>query len=610
MTKTGRKAGKRISVYLAVGLVVALSFWLIDSLLDTFVFTEESFMENLIRPEPIEAWMRVVIMSMVVLVFYAFGLVKKRKEIEMELRRSEAGLKEAQRVAEMGSWERNISTGKHRWSDETFRIFGLEPQEKTPTFELFISFVHPDEKNFVEAAIAEAVTGERPYDIEFRIINRQGEVRNVHSKARLIHDEDGRVRLIKGAVQDVTERVRAEEEKDSLQAQLLHSQKMEAIGRLTGGIAHDFNNLMTAVNTLSGMGKRKARGEEPFTTYFAEINNACKRAITLTRQLSIFSRKRPVNRETVYVNDLIKNNLTGIISSLIGEKIILQYDLSPKLSPVEADRSNIEQVILNLVVNSKDAMEDGGSLTIRTANKQLDEKKNEVCGRAGTTRFVSIEVADTGTGMEKEVMDKIFEPFYTSKPPGKGSGLGLSVDYGIVDGLNGCIEVKSEPGSGSVFTVLLPASSASMEKAEGAVTEPKSGDEDTTGEYRGGGELILLVEDEELVNSTTTRLLAENGYRVEGARDLYTAERIFKNRGGDVALLLTDIALPDGNGLELAGKLSLAKPGLRVLLFSGYTNYDTVISKIDEEGYGFIEKPFEANFLLKAVRVAIYGEEK
>ncbi len=609
MSSTGRKADIRISVYLAVGLAAALCFWLGDSLLDTFVFTEESFMVNLIRPEPIEAWMRVIVMSMVVLVFYALGLVKKSRKIEKELRGSEASLNEAQRVAGMGSWERNLSTGELHWSDETFRLFGLTPQEIAPTFEDFRGFVHPDDWNYVEESIKETVTAGLPYNIEFRIINKQGEVRYVHAKARVLLNEYGEAKLLRGTTQDITERVRAEEEKDNLHAQLLHSQKMEAIGRLTGAVAHDFNNLMTAVNTLSGMGKRKAAGSEPFTTYFTEINNACKRAITLTRQLSIFSRKRPVSREPVSVNDLIKSGLAGIISSLIGEKTVLEYDLSPELSPVETDRSNIEQVILNLVVNVRDAMGGGGSLTVRTANKTLDGKKYAVCGRAGTTRFISIEVTDTGAGMEKEVMDKVFEPFYTTKPAGKGSGLGLSVAYGIVDGLNGCIEVESEPGRGSVFTVLLPASE---EKAESALPEPKEGaflGVEDPGKYRGGGELILLVEDEELVSSATTRLLVENGYRVAGARDLHAAEKIFKSRGGEVALLFTDMGLPDGNGLELAAKLSLERPGLRALLFSGYTNYESVMSEIEEEGYGFIEKPFETNSLLKAVSVALYGEE-
>ncbi len=434
------------------------------------------------------------------------------------------------------------------------------------------------------------------------ILSNTGEERTISWHNTFLTEEDGEISASLSCGEDITERLRAEEEKKELQSQFLHSQKMEAIGRLTGGIAHDFNNLMTAVKTISNLGIAKSGDEsELLGTYFKEINNASRQAISLTRQLSIFSRKKPLKLESVHINELIEKNLMGIISSLVGEKVRLSYDLPEELWPVSADRSNIEQVIMNLVINARDALMGEGIITIRTGNEESRKRRCiEFCDKPATGRFAFIEVTDNGTGMEEDAIQKIFEPFYTTKTPGKGTGLGLSVVYGIVESLNGCIDVDSEPGRGTTFSIYLPACDKECLEAEAVISKPEPGED-----YRGEGELIFLVEDEELVYKVTRELLIDNGYRVEGASNKREALELFKGIGGEAVMLLSDITLPDGNGLELAEELLKIRPELKAVLFSAHTDYKMNLPRIKELGFGFIEKPFEIPDLLKAVREKI-----
>ena len=280
------------------------------------------------------------------------------------------------------------------------------------------------------------------------ILSKTGEERTISWHNTFLRGGDGRINASLSCGEDITERLRAEEEKKELQNQFLHSQKMEAIGRLTGGLAHDFNNIMTAVKTLSNLGiARTSESDAPLGTYFKEINNASMQAISLTRQLSIFSRKKPLILESVYINEIVEKNLMGIISSLVGDKVRLIYDLSEELLCINADRSNIEQIMMNLVINARDAVVGEGLITIRTGNGETNKQRcTAVCNKPPTGKLVFIEVSDTGSGIEEEALQKIFEPFYTTKTPGKGTGLGLSVVYGIVESLNGSIDVDSEPG--------------------------------------------------------------------------------------------------------------------------------------------------------------------
>lgn len=416
-----------------------------------------------------------------------------------------------------------------------------------------------------------------------------------------VPEEEQFLEMTANTLAGIIVRKRAEEEREALQAQLLHSQKMEAIGRLTSGIAHDFNNLMTAVKTLSSLGGKKAEEGGLLQSYFTEINNASKRATALTRQLSLFSKKGPVVCETVNINSIIETNLSGIISSLIGSSITLTYELSPDLWTIEADTSNIEQIIMNLIINAKDAMPGGGSLTVRTENNNIKETSCTVCTGPLSGRYVSFEVTDTGVGMEKDTVQKIFEPFFTTKPTGKGTGLGLSVIYGIVNSLNGSIDVASAPGDGSAFRIYLPACAEEEECSDGPHPLHAS---DVLADY-GGGELILFVEDDEMVHEVTGRLLMENGYRVEGAATLAEASELFKKFRGEVGLLLSDVTLPDGNGIEFAKELAKVEPGLSVILYSGQVDYGSHLTSFKELGFEFIEKPFEIPAFLEAVKKAL-----
>ncbi|MEE8573914.1 MAG: PAS domain S-box protein, partial [Thermodesulfobacteriota bacterium] len=419
---------------------------------------------------------------------------------------------------------------------------------------------------------------------------QDGEERYVHTVKTPLFGDKGDVAAILGIFWDITERMRTEEDKERLQAQLLHSQKMEAIGQLTGGIAHDFNNIMTSVSTLSQLGIMDAAGKEPFGTYFRDINSASKRAVNLTRQLSIFSRKKPVNFTSVDINSIIESDLLNVFSSLIGEHISTTYRLNSELWKVRADRSNMEQIIMNLFLNAMDAMSMGGALTIKTENLELKEGDSYPCGRSRGGKYVCLSVTDTGAGMDAETKEKIFEPFFTTKAVGRGTGLGLSVVYGIVESHGGCIDVKSAPGKGTTFEVYLPFFGGA--EAEEAV-------EEVTPDLTGAGEVVLLVEDEDLMRSSTLMILTRSGYEVLTAADLTQARRIFTEEGARVDLLLSDMVLPDGNGLRLAEELTEKKPALEVVLFSGYTDYKEKLPIIEERGFYFLEKPFEIEGLLK-----------
>ena len=417
-------------------------------------------------------------------------------------------------------------------------------------------------------------------------------------------DEEEFLEIIANTLAGIIERKRGEEEREELHLQLLQSQKLAAVARFTAGIAHDFNNLMTAVKTLSSLGSKKAEDNRLLKSYFDDITNASKRATSLTRQLSLFSKKGTAISEIVYVNTVIEENLSGIISSLIGGNIALRYDLAHDLWTIKAETSSIEQIIVNLIINAKDAMPDGGSLTIRTENNNINEMSCTVCTGPLSGRYVSFEVTDTGLGMESDTVQRIFEPFFTTKPTGKGTGLGLSVLYGIVNNLKGGIGVTSTPGEGTVFRIYLPASAEEKKR-------PVPGDKslsvsDVETDYKGSsGKLILFVEDNSLVYKATGLLLKGKGYRVVGATNVAEATALFNEHREDIGVLLTDITLPDGNGIELAKKLVKIEPGLSVVFYSGYTGDTSQFPSLKELDYEFIEKPFEIPVLMKAVNKAL-----
>ncbi|GMT47725.1 MAG: hypothetical protein IEMM0007_1291 [bacterium] len=397
-------------------------------------------------------------------------------------------------------------------------------------------------------------------------------------------------------VQVIMDRRQAEEEKGEIQAQLLQAQKMEAVGTLAGGVAHDFNNLLTAIRGYVDLVMMKVDESETFYRYLKQIRNASVRAADLTRQLLLFSRKQPMEFIHLNINRTI-DDLLLMLNRLIGEDIVIRTNLEPDIWMVRADTGSIEQVIMNLAGNARDAMPNGGSLTIRTENVLLDEEQSNVILEARPGKFVCLSVEDTGAGMNKKTIQHIFEPFFTTKEAGKGTGLGLSVVYGIVKQHEGWINVSSKSGLGSTFRIYLPASSVKSEdEARKAYPVQK---------LQGSGERILLVEDEEGVRGFASEALRGSGYVVIEAVNVQEALDIFEREKGDFHLILSDVVLPDNSGLHLVDQLLSYKPDLQVLLSSGYTDQKSQWPLIREREFRFLQKPYALGDLLQAVKEVI-----
>ena len=387
---------------------------------------------------------------------------------------------------------------------------------------------------------------------------------------------------------EIAERKRAEEALHESVEQFRHSQKMEAIGRLAGGVAHDFNNMLTVVmaNTLFLLKEMDA--QSPFFQELQEIRNAAQRAAALTKQLLAFSRKQPRQPRSLDLNAVVME-LTPMMQRLLGEDIYCETALTPELGLVMADPNQLEQVIMNLVVNARDAMPHGGSLTLATANVELEEAEQ----RAGAKRYVMLAISDTGCGMDEETQAHIFEPFYTTKPTGQGTGLGLATVYGIIKQSDGLIKLESRLGRGTTFKIYLPL----LEK--GSVTEEPPSIQKTTPR---GSEFVLLVEDEPAVLRLIRRILEQEGYSVLAANSGAAALEKVEQHKGPIHLLVTDVVMPGMSGPELARQLTASRPDLKILYISGYNENAIIHHIVVNPGVTLLPKPFTPDVLARMVR--------
>jgi signal transduction histidine kinase/CheY-like chemotaxis protein len=385
----------------------------------------------------------------------------------------------------------------------------------------------------------------------------------------------------------------ARERSARLQQQLNQAQRLESLGQLAGGIAHDFNNLLAVItNYAAFLGEALRDQPEPVKQDLAEIRRAAERAADLTRQLLVFSRREVVKPEVLDLNRVI-TEIQGLLQRTIGEDIDLSFELEPDLPQVLLGAGQIEQVLMNLSVNARDAISTGGSLTIRTETVAFEHVLGMTTGDLGPGTFVQLTIVDTGRGMDPEVAAQIFEPFFTTKPEGHGTGLGLATVYGIVQERGGQIQVYSEPGRGTAFKIYLPAA----EQPEAAEQPAEAA------ERRGSGERVLVVEDEPAVRRLTARILSGGGYEVLEAAEPYEALALCEDE--DVDLLLTDLIMPGMSGKELADRLVASQPELRVLFMSGYTGDVITRQGMLSEDVLVLEKPFSSASLLRRVRASL-----
>ena len=406
-----------------------------------------------------------------------------------------------------------------------------------------------------------------------------------------------------GSIRDITRRKRDEKEKELIKRQLNQSQKLEAVGRLGGGIAHDFNNILTSIRGNAELALDDMKTNDPLSARFEEIIASVEHASKLTRQLLLFSRNQPFEPTPLDINTTVEN-LMKMLERLISEDIEITTTLEEGIWAIEADSVNIEQVVINLAVNARDAMEDGGALVIKTENVVIDEQEAAKTPNARPCRAVCLTMKDNGAGMDPNTANRIFEPFFTTKGAGKGSGLGLAVVYGIVKQHGGWITVESSPDRGTCFRVFIPAS------PEKALTETQAADSavKTVKGPMGSSERVLFIEDEQSVREVTRRILAENGYIVFAAEDADKAMDIFEEEGGLFDIILSDVVLTGMSGIELAKRLIKKKPDLRVLLTSGYMDDESYWDTINELGFKFLQKPYSLNLLLETIHSLKTGD--
>jgi len=388
------------------------------------------------------------------------------------------------------------------------------------------------------------------------------------------------------------QRKRAEQETRALEEQLRQSQKIEAIGQLAGGVAHDFNNLLTVIKGYGQMSLMGLKEGDPLKENIDEIQKAAEKAAGLTRQLLAFSRRQVLEVKVVDLNTALKD-LDKMLRRMIREDVGLEMHLTEDLGSVKVDPGQIEQVVINLAVNARDAMPSGGKLTIETANVELDKEyaRRHVAVTPG--RYVMLSVSDTGVGMAKEVQEKIFEPFFTTKEKGMGTGLGLSTVYGIVKQSGGNIWVYSEPGQGTTFKIYLPRVNEPVEEiGKKALIE----------EVPTGNETILVVEDDEEVRKLAVRILEKQGYRVFMAKQGNDALSLCEKHDEPIHLIVTDVVMPGMSGRKLAERLKETHPEMKVLYMSGYTDNAIVHHGVLEPGIQFLQKPFTVESLSRKVR--------
>jgi PAS domain S-box-containing protein len=503
------------------------------------------------------------------------------------LQRSEERLHLALDAARMGIWYWSVGSDALVWSDNLRALYGLAPGQDVGGYEDFLSRVHPEDRAFVSESVARALQEGGALDYEFRIVLPDGRVRWIADQGRVERDADGRPVYLTGVCMDVTDRRTAEE-------RLRLSHRMESVGRLAGGVAHETNNQMSVVLGSAAFVLRRGDLPDEVRTDVEHIRQAAERTSAVTAQLLAYSR-RQILRPAVLDLPALVRRWEGVLGRVMGEDCSVIVRVRDDLAPVRADPGQLEQALLNLALNARDAMPRGGTLTVEVFPAELSgeylARRPGINIRAG--RYVVLAVSDTGHGMDPDTLSHAFEPFFTTKGVGQGTGLGLSTVYGIVKQSDGYVWAYSEPGRGSTFKVYLPAVER---EAAGAPTQTQPAAQPSR------GELVLVVEDDDGVRWMTRRVLEDAGYRVlEAAHGQAALERLSED-GAGVRLVITDVVMPGMGGRELAERLAQLRPELPVLFTSGYTDGEILRRGLLQPGAVFVQKPFAPDSIVRIVR--------
>ncbi|MGB3222720.1 MAG: PAS domain S-box protein [Desulforhopalus sp.] len=521
--------------------------------------------------------------------------VTESKQAEAQLRKSEEQFRNLYNEAPVGYFEYDLQGNITRVNHKHMRMLGYTAEEMIgqPCWKFIVDQVAREQ-------IMAKLDGDRllAAGLERTYRRKDGTTFPVLFEDKLLLDEGGHIKGIRTAIQDITELKRADKEKEKLQTQLNHAQKMESVGRLAGGVAHDFNNMLGVILGYTEMCLNTTEPSHPLFGHLQKIHKAAERSATLTVQLLAFARKQTVAPRVLDLNETVEGMLQ-MLRRLIGEDINLAWRPGRALYPVLVDPSQVDQILANLCVNSRDAIADTGKVTIETGNVSFDD---EYCANhAGFVpgEFVMLAVSDDGCGMDNETLSHLFEPFFTTKELGKGTGLGLAMAYGIVKQNKGFINVYSEPDHGTTFKIYLPQHAAKVFPR----TEPKQDQAAVT-----GGETILLVEDELDILKMSTMMLEGMGYTVIVAGTPGEAIRLAREHQGRIDLLMTDVVMPEMNGRDLARNIMSIYPDIKRLFMSGYTANVIAHHGVLDQGVHFLQKPFSMKNLATKIREALDRE--
>ncbi len=454
--------------------------------------------------------------------------------------------------------------------------------------------VHADDRELVKESVDKALSGEEPYSVDHRVVWPDGSECIVHEQGEVSYDETGQPTRMVGTVQDITKWKQGEEERELLEQQLFQAQKLEALGTLVGGVAHDFNNLLTGIIGMTELALQQVEPGSKVYDYLAQIPEQGRSAAQLIASLMTFSRRTKSERKLLPLLPLVKE-MRRVLERVIPENIVMRVRWPQKLPLISADPTQIQQVIMNLATNARDAMPDGGELMIEVAELSLDKEYCHHYADAVPGDYVCLSVRDTGIGMPAEVQERIFEPFFTTKETGEGTGLGLAMVYGIVKNHNGFVHIHSEVDMGTEFRIYFPI----------AEEQTCSDEEDMVEATPRGEETLLLVEDDPMVLTVGKGMLESLGYSVITATNGEEGLEIYRGHQDEIALILTDLTMPKMSGKELYKAIATFNPMVRVLLISGY-GAQPEVSELRSLGLqGFVPKPFDLAGLGRAVRESL-----